>query len=164
MSGKPSFVVLLFPSRDVAQEALRLLEGLARDKALALRDAAIVVHTEQGRVELEQTQDLSTGQGTIAGGVAGMLLGLALGGVVAVALTGMAGGGIFGSLDTGIENKRLRGLGEQLEPGQAALGALIEEADWPRVRDAFRPLAGEPIVVELSDEALAAVEKASDDG
>ena len=158
MARKPSFVVLAYESRDAAAQALDLLEQLSADKVLKLRDAAVAVRTEQGRVELDQTRELSSGQGAITGGVAGTLLGLATGGVVAVALVGMAGGGLLGVLDTGIENSRLRKLAEELAPGQALLGALIEKADWPRLREAFRPTGGEPVVVELSDEALAALE------
>ena len=158
MAEKPSFIVVAYESREAAEQALEVLERLRADKVVGLRDAAIAIRTEQGRVEVEQTRELSAGQGAIAGGVAGTLLGLATGGVVAVALAGLAGGGLLGVFDTGIENDRLRKLADDLPPGHAILGALMVKGDWPRVRDALTPTGGEPVVLELSDEAAAALE------
>jgi uncharacterized membrane protein len=158
---KHSFVVVAYESRARAGEALLAVEALAHEKALALRDAAIVIRDETGRVSVDQTKELSVGQGAIAGGVAGMLLGLALGGPIGMTLAGMVTGGGAGLLDTGIDNERLQRLGDELEPGQAALGVLIERADWPQVEERMTPLGGEPLVVELTDDALAALQEAA---
>lgn len=157
MSARASFAVLAYPSRERAAEALALITELGKTEALKLRDAAVVVRTAEGRVEIEQARDLSVGQGAVAGGVAGILLGLAVGAVVPVTLAGLAGGGVLGGLDTGIDNRRLRELGAELEPGAAALGVLVEDADWPLVRERVASLGGRPIVLELSDDALSAL-------
>jgi len=157
MSARASFVVLAYPTRERAAEALALITELGQTEALKLRDAAVVVRTVEGRVELEQVREFSVGQGAVAGGVAGILLGLLVGAVVPATLVGLAGGGALGVLDTGLDNRRLRELGAELEPGAAALGVLVEEADWPRVRERVASLGGRPIVLELSDDALSAL-------
>jgi uncharacterized membrane protein len=157
VSASASFAVLAYPTRETATEALGLITDLGKTDALTLRDAAVVVHTADGRVELEQARDISAGEGAVAGGVAGLLLGLAVGAVVPATLVGLAGGGAFGVWDTGIDNRRLRDLGAELKPGTAALGMLVEEADWLLVRERVASLGGDPIVVELSDDALAAL-------
>jgi uncharacterized membrane protein len=157
MSGATSFALLAYPTKEKATEALNVIVDLSKTDALTLKDAAVVVHTPQGKIEVEQSRELSAGQGAVAGGVAGLLLGLAVGAVVPATLVGLAGGGAFGVFDTGIKNRRLRELGAQLEPGAAALGLLVQGADWPLLRERLSRLGGEPIVLELSDEALAAL-------
>lgn len=110
MSARASLAVLAYPTRDRATEALGLITELGKTDAMTLRDAAVVVHTVDGRVEVEQVRELSVGQGAVAGGVAGILLGLVVGTVVPATLVGLAGGGAVGILDTGIDNRRLREL------------------------------------------------------
>jgi uncharacterized membrane protein len=161
VSEKHNFVVMAFESRAVADQALQRIEELSRAKEIAVKDAALVVKGPDGAITLDQTKELSVGQGTIAGGVAGFLLGLAIGGPIGTTLVGMVAGGGAGFFDTGIDNKRLKELGEELEPGQAAVGVLVERANWPLVRERVQPLGGRPLVLELTDEALAALEDAA---
>jgi uncharacterized membrane protein len=161
VSEKHNFIVVAYESREQADEALRAVEDLARSKEIELKDAAVVVKDSSGKVMVDQTKELSVGTGAITGGVAGMLLGLAMGGPVGMALVGMAAGGGAGLLDTGIDNRRLKQLGQELAPGRAALGVLIKQANWPHARERLAPLGGEPLVVELSAEALEALEQAA---
>jgi uncharacterized membrane protein len=157
LSRGGSFAVLAYPTKERAAEALGLITELSKTDALTLRDAAVVVHTPENRIEVEQVRELAAGEGAVAGGVAGLLLGLVVGAVVPMTLVGLAGGGALGLFDTGIDNRRLRELGAELEPGAAALGVLVTDADWRLVRERMAPLGGEPIVLELSDEALVAL-------
>ncbi len=159
MSGSRSFAVVAYPDRSQAEQALSLIEELAQAKHLRLADAAIVVKAEDGRLELHQTRELSVGQGTITGGVAGFLLGFALGGPVGGALAGMVGGGAFAAFDTGIENKRMKELGERLAPAHAALGLLVEDADWALLYERMAPLGGDLLVSELTPQAASALEQ-----
>jgi uncharacterized membrane protein len=155
-----SFAVIVYADRERAGEALAVIEHLADEKHVKLRDAAIVVRGAAGGLELHQTRELSVGQGAVTGGVAGMLFGLALGGPIGAALVGMAGGGVLGVLDTGIRNERMKEVGESLDQRQAALCVLIESADWALVRERMEPLGGELLVAELTDDAAAALERA----
>ncbi len=159
MRGSRSFAVVAYPDRTRAEEALKLVEELARTKHVRLADAAIVVKSEDGRLELYQTREVSVGEGAVGGGVAGFLLGFALGGPVGGALAGMVSGGAFGAFDTGIENDRLKELGNSLTPAHAALGLLIEEADWGLLRERMATLGGELLLSELTPEATAALER-----
>jgi uncharacterized membrane protein len=159
MNGSRSFAVVAYPDRSRAEQALKLIEELAHGKHVRLADAAIVVKSHDGRLELFQTREVSVGQGAVTGGVAGFLLGFALGGPVGGALAGMVSGGAFGAFDTGIENERLKELGESLAPAQAALGLLIEEADWGLLRERLATLGGELLVSELTPEAAAALDR-----
>src|SRR3990172_3582162 len=100
MSEQHNFVVVAFESRAVADQALQTLEELARAKETAVKAAAGVVKDPDGKVRLDQAKELSVGQGTITGGVAGFLLGLAIGGPIGPTLVGMVAGGAAGFLDT----------------------------------------------------------------
>jgi len=50
--GPRSFVVSGHSNREEAEAALAALEDLGRNETLRLADAAIVVRTKEGRVEL----------------------------------------------------------------------------------------------------------------
>jgi uncharacterized membrane protein len=161
--SKPrSFVASAHPGREEAEIALRALEGLAAEGSLRLADAAVVVKTDAGRVELHQRRDISPGEGAVGGGVAGVLAGLLLGFPLAIPVAGAALGAGLGAFDRGIDNARMRRLGDELEPGQAALCALVGEADWLVVRERMSPLVGELLVAELTPEAEAALRAAQE--
>ena len=165
MRKKPrSFAAAALESRDEADRAFAVLEGLAREGVVRLDDAAIVVKTSSGKVELHQRRELSTGSGIVAGGVAGVLGGLLLGLPVAATLVGMAAGGGLTFIDTGIDNSRMKRLGADLRPGQAALCILVSDADWSLLRERMAPFARELLAVELTPEAEAALERREGNG
>ena len=89
--------------------------ALAALRAFEPEDAAIVVRSGTGRLELHQTHQLAAGEGIVAGGAVGLVAGLLLGGPVFGAFVGMSGGGAFGARDTGLDDDRLRELGESLD-------------------------------------------------
>ena len=157
MGSENSLIALAYPSREVAEAAAADLESLRDEHEVKVRDSAIVVKDAGGRIELHQTEELSVGEGLVAGGTVGFLLGLAVGGPIGAAVVGMVAGSGYGVFDTGIRNKRLRSLGEKLEPGHAALVLLVAKADWTELRTSLASHHGEVLLAELSDEALAAL-------
>lgn len=161
-ADRTSFVAAAYPTRAEADGALAALRDLAGEGSLALRDAAIVSRSPRGRIELQQTKQLAPGEGIVAGGSVGIVVGLLLGVPVAAALTGMAAAGGFAARDTGIPDDRLRALAEGLGPDEAALCALVERADWPLLRARLAPYRGEILVAELSAEAAAATAAVGD--
>jgi uncharacterized membrane protein len=154
VGSEHSLVALAYPTREVADAALADLERLGDEHAVKIKDCAVVVKVADGRIELHQTRELSLGTGVIAGGTVGFLLGLAVGGPIGASVAGMVAGGGYGAFDTGIDNKRLRSLGDELEPGHAALVLLVVKADWATLRSRLAPHQGELLLAELSDEAL----------
>ena len=157
MGSEHSLVALSYPSREAAEAASAELERLADEHVAEVKDSAIVAKVAGDRIELHQTEELSVGQGLIAGGTVGFLLGLAVGGPIGASVAGMVAGGGYGVFDTGIKNKRLRALGDKLEPGQAALVLLVGKADWAKLRASLAPHHGELLLAELTDEALEAL-------
>jgi uncharacterized membrane protein len=164
VSAARSFVASAHRSREDAQAALDALQELAAADAVDLADVAIVVKTDVGRVELHQRHELSVGEGAVGGGVVGVLAGVLLGFPLAIPVAGAALGAGLGLIDTGIDDGRMRVLGAELEPGNAALCALVGAADWAVVRARMAPLVDELLVVELTPEAEAALRAAQEQG
>jgi uncharacterized membrane protein len=152
--ARTHLIAVAYESLDQAERATVAVRDLAGEHGLALRDAAIVVRSAE-HVELRQTRALAAGEGIVGGGAVGFLLGLGLGIPVAAAVVGMASGGGWSLVDRGIDDGRMRRLGERLEPGHAALFALAAEIDWERLRQTLDPYGGELIASEV-DEAVAA--------
>lgn len=133
MADPARLVVVSCSSLLAAQEALDELRALD----VKVRDAAIVVARESGRVDLHQTHQVAAGEGVVSGGTVGFIAGMLLGGPIGGALLGMLGGGIWAARDTGVPDTRLRELGQSLEPGGALLCALVDPQDTEDVREAL---------------------------
>ena len=103
--------------------------GLAKEKVVKLRDAAVITKTEKGKIKLHQTKDDSTSKGLLKGGGIGVIFAV-LFGPAGWIVAGAAAGGALATFDRGIKNKLLKELGENMTPEQSALAVLVEEADW----------------------------------
>jgi uncharacterized membrane protein len=137
-------VAVRYSSHAVAERALAAVEPLQPD------DAVLVVRDTAGRVELRQTHGTSVGEAAVAGGTVGLLLGLVVGAPVGAALAGIAGGGAFGSHDTGIADDLLRRLGCELGPDEALLCLLVDQDAAPELREQLAPYAGVAVDAEAS--------------
>ena len=128
-----SFIAVAFPTAAAAEEALKAV----REQDLPTRDAAVVVRTEAGRVELGQGHELAAGEALVGGGSLGLVAGLLLGLPVGGALLGLAGGLAYGVRDRGLPDSRMRRLGKDLQPGHAVLCVLVDDAVLSDAREAL---------------------------
>jgi uncharacterized membrane protein len=160
---KYSFIVVKYPGKDTADVALKAVLGLAKEKVVKLRDAAVITKTEKGKIKLHQTKDDSTSKGLLKGGGIGVIFAV-LFGPAGWIVAGAAAGGALATFDRGIKNKLLKELGENMTPEQSAMAVLVENADWETAlgRMADLDLKGEVIVQELVAEHLAAIEQLVD--
>jgi uncharacterized membrane protein len=149
-SSATTFIAVAFETVPAAQGALREVH----ERDLAVRDAAVVVRTEAGRIELEQGHEMAAGDTLVGGGTVGLVAGLLLGLPVGGALLGLAGGLLYGLRDRGLPDNRLRALGEDLEPGHAVLCVLVDAEDIPHAREALARY-GAVFEVELSSSSTA---------
>jgi uncharacterized membrane protein len=131
------FVAVAFDTAADAEAALPTVRALEHEHHLSVRDAAVVICTASGRIELQQTKEVAAGEAIVGGGTAGLVAGLLLGVPVGGALLGLAGGTLFGLRDTGIPDDRLRELGRDLQPGHAVLCVLVDPAGIDRTRAAL---------------------------
>jgi uncharacterized membrane protein len=157
---KYSFIVVKYPKQGTADEALKVVLGLAKQKVVKLRDAVAITKTAKNKIKLHQTKDDATSKGLLKGGVIGVIFAL-LFGPPGWIVAGAALGGAFATFDRGIKNKLLKELGENMTPEESAMAVLVEEAEWETVFDRMREhnFQGEIIVKELIAEHLDEVEK-----
>ena len=120
MSGNPVQVfIAAYESEDGADAALKDFRAMHREGSIELIDAAVAVHTADGKVKIEETADPSGKtwgkRGAIAGGIVGLIFPPS---IIAGALVGGAGGGIWGKIrDKGFKDEDLKAIGESLPPG-----------------------------------------------
>lgn len=146
-SAATSFVAVVFESAAAAEDALRAVRDTSDD--LSIQDAAVVVRTERGRIEVQQTRQIAPAEALTGGGTVGLVAGVLLGLPVGGALLGLAAGTVLGLRDTGIPDSRLRQLGEDLRSGQALLCVLVDAGAVAGGREALGRY-GRVFEVELS--------------
>ncbi|MGW5861467.1 DUF1269 domain-containing protein [Streptomyces sp. NPDC055239] len=141
-------VVLGFSDKEKAEGVLRLAKELSRQELLDLDDAAIAWRTMDGKIHVHQTFN-TTATGAAGGALWGSLFGLLFLMPVFGAAVGAATGAIAGKLsDVGINDAFVKEIASTLEPGRAALFALVRRSTPDRVRDAVRPF--NPTVIRTS--------------
>jgi uncharacterized membrane protein len=140
-----------------AQEALLAAMRMVGRKQLTLEDAAIVTRVGN-RIRITQTRDVTAGQGAMGGAWIGILAGLFLGpgGPLVGGALGAAAGGLFGKLrDYGIDDERMRAMGEELDDGEAALFLLVEDCHRARALHEVSRFPGRLLATTADDELAA---------
>ncbi|MET8687726.1 DUF1269 domain-containing protein [Streptomyces sp. NPDC004732] len=141
-------VVLGFTDKDKAEAVLRLSKELSRQELLDLEDAALAWRTMDGKVHVRQSYSL-TGAGAAGGALWGTLFGLLFLMPVFGAAVGAATGAVAGKLsDIGVNDAFVKEVANTLEPGKAAVFALVRRSTPDRVREALRPF--NPVVLRTS--------------
>lgn len=127
-----TIVAFSVKSRDMGEEALERLEGVAED-------AALVYKTSHGKVKVQQSSDLTVGKGMLRGGLLGAAVSIFAGPLVGMAAAGGAAGAAYGALrDKGVSDKVMKLAGKQLEAGQAAVFVLAEDDIANAIESAVR--------------------------
>jgi uncharacterized membrane protein len=121
--------VAAYPSEDGAGADLKDFRAMDREGSIELIDAAVAVHTADGKVKIEETADPSGRtwgkRGAIAGGLAGLIFPPS---IIVGAVVGGASGGVWGKLrDKGFKDEDLKAIGESLPPGSSAIIVIAED-------------------------------------
>lgn len=158
-----SLVVLEFDDQLAAQEMLTALMRMTNEGTLLLQDAVFVSKNDRGKVHVTQTTDASPGQAAWGGAFWGLLFGI----VLFVPVVGMAIGAGTAALlaklvDTGIDDKFVKGLRESIQPGKVYLAALVSHVNRDKALEEMKRYAGLATVVttNIPPEAEAALEDA----
>jgi uncharacterized membrane protein len=130
-------VVLGFPSREQAERVMEVTEDLRKQELLDLEDAALVWRTPDGKIKTQQAFS-TTGAGAATGALWGTLFGLLFFVPVFGLAVGAATGALAGKLtDVGIDDRFIKDVAHTLEPGTAAIFALVRRSTPDRVREAL---------------------------
>src|SRR5215471_16437946 len=130
MSENPIQVfIAVYDGEFQAKQALKDFQSMHREGSIDLIDAAVIVHTAEGKVKFEETADPSGKKWAKRGAVAGGLVGLIFPPtIIASAIVGGGAGGIWGKIrDKGFKDDDLKAIGEEMEPGTSAIIAIAED-------------------------------------
>ena len=121
--------VATYDTEDGAAAAAKDFKEAQRDGAIDLIDAAVIVHTADGKVKIDESADPSgkkwAKRGAIAGGVVGLIFPPSI--IVSAAVGGGAGG-IWGKIrDKGFKDEDLKQIGNDMPPGTSAIIAVAED-------------------------------------
>jgi uncharacterized membrane protein len=127
--GPMELLMLTFDHPGKADEALKELRALKKEKVIGIEAAAVVTKDANGEASFKEPGDMTGKRGAILGAIGGALVGLIGGpaGMLAGAAIGATGVGIGAALrDSGFSNERLKEIQTELPPNSSALLALIE--------------------------------------
>ena len=148
-----TITVLKFSTEGGAEEALEVIQDLARKHLISLQDAVIVSWpVGKKKPGTKQLHNLA-GAGALQGAFWGMLLGL----IFFIPLFGMVVGAAMGALagtfsDMGIDDEFVKSTREKVTEGTSALFLMTSEAVLDRVAEAMKGLDFELISTNLSRE------------
>jgi uncharacterized membrane protein len=161
-----------------ASEVLNTLQEMNESWVVDLQDAVAVYRNYKGKLRVDQSYQLTTGQGAGWGGLFGGLIGAMLaapftagasaaaGIIAAGSLSGVALGATAGALDAaswkddyGISEDFVDEVGTMVQPGDSAIFALLRTIQPDLVEAQFRGYGGTILRTTLSEAQREKVEK-----
>jgi uncharacterized membrane protein len=142
-----------------AQEFLTATKGLAAKGDLTLRDAVLVMKSDDGRTVVHETTDLQPGRTAVSGAMWAGLFGLILGGPVGW-VAGLAVGAGTGAvaakvIDLGISDEWVTWFRETVAPGKVTVALLVEDLNRDAlVTEAARFTGAELVYANLDDTTI----------
>jgi uncharacterized membrane protein len=150
-----NLIAVAYDDVDTARDVLRTLGDLSVERAITLDDAVIAENRSDGKIKLHQTAKagaVGAAGGAMWGGLIGLLF---LAPFLGMAVGAAAGGAAWAMTDVGVDDDFMKHLGEDLEPGSAAVIVLVRESTPDKVLPRISPYGGRVIHSSLSDEAEA---------
>ena len=163
-----------------ASEVLNELLAMNDDWVVDLHDAVAVYRDFNGKLRVDQSYQMTTGQGAAWGGLWGLLIGATLaipftggasaaaaaGAIAAGAAGGTALGAGLGAMDAeswkdefGIPEDFVQQVSVLIQPGDSAIYAILRVGNPDIVADQFRGYGGTILRTTLSRDQQAKVEK-----
>jgi len=163
-----------------ASQVLNKLQDLNDDSVVDLHDAVAVYRDYSGKLRVDQSYQMTTGEGAGWGALWGMLVGATLaipftagasgaaaaGAVAAGALGGTAIGAGAGAIDAstwkdefGIPDDFVQQVALLVQPGDSAIYAILRVGDPDTLADQFKGYGGTVLRTTLSRDQQAKVDK-----
>ena len=165
---KNVLVGLVFDSSEHAHELYDQLQQIDEENDdVEIVDTAFAHKSEDGKISLQQTGDITAEQGAVGGTVVAALAGAIVAGSKNI-YSGLAGGS-FGALyghlrDTGVNDNYMKDLARKLEPGKTIL-FILHSGKWTgssdAVADALVATGVEHVYTTLPAEAMELAKQAT---
>jgi uncharacterized membrane protein len=144
-----TLTVWKFDSPTAADEAVQMLESLAKQQLITVHDAATVSWSpDKKKPKTRQLHSLA-GAGAMGGMFWGMLFGLIFFVPFLGAAIGAATGALAGSMaDVGIDDDFIKSARDKITPGTSALFLMSTDAVPDKVKDAFSSRGLQPELIQ----------------
>lgn len=155
-----NLIAVAYEDVGTARNVLGELGELTVEHAISLDDAVIIERRPDGKVKLHQSvKPAATGAagGALWGGLIGLLF---LAPFVGMAVGAASGGAVGALTDLGVDDNFMKHLGEDLQPGTAAMIVLVRDSTPDKVLPRISRYGGRVIHSSLSDEAEAQLREA----
>jgi uncharacterized membrane protein len=151
-------IAIAYPDVATAREVVSNLGEAQKAHLIELDDLVIVERRDDGKVKLHQPSLAGAGAagGALWGGLIGLIFFMPLFGMAIGAASGAAAGALS---DAGVDDKFMKSLGENLQPGGAAVIALVRQANTERILSEIK-IPGEVIQTSLSSDSEEALRDA----
>ena len=153
-------VAIAYEDLPTARQVASNLGEAVKGHDIELDDLVIVERKDDGKVKLHQPSlaGLGAASGALWGGLIGLIFFMPLFGMAIGAASGAAGGALA---DTGVDDDFMKRLGEELEPGKAAVIVLVRNVSADKVLPQIR-VPGTVIQTSLSNEDEQRLQEALD--
>jgi uncharacterized membrane protein len=144
-------IAIAYPDVDTARRVTTNIGEAQKAHLIELEDLAIVERRGDGKIKLHQPSLAGVGAagGALWGGLIGLIFLVPLFGMVIGAASGAAAGAMS---DSGVDDKFMKELGTKLEPGSAAVLALVRSVNLDKMLSEVK-IPGEVIQTSLSGDA-----------
>jgi uncharacterized membrane protein len=151
-------IAIAYPDVATAQQVAGNVGEARKAHLIELEDLVVVERRQDGKIKLHQPSLAGAGAvgGAAWGGLIGLLFFVPLFGMALGAAAGAAAGAMA---DSGVDDKFVKELGERLQPGGAAVVALVREANMEKLLADVK-IPGEIIQTSLSGDAEEALRDA----
>ncbi|HMR49029.1 MAG TPA: DUF1269 domain-containing protein [Arachnia sp.] len=146
-----NIVTIAVPSLLAGQRVMDKVQAAVDAGRIHVDDLALVYRTEEGKVKLQQTTDMTAGHGFWRGALWGVVAAI-VAPVAAPAAVVAAGGGlgawIAGAGDKGISNKFMKQAGETINDHESVVFVLADEASAREIASEIQDAIAEGAKVE----------------
>jgi uncharacterized membrane protein len=152
MDGMASnLVVLTFDNETDAPDAMKALRDIEKMGQLSIEDTAVLVKDPNGKLRVDNEVSGAVETGAVVGGTLGLMLSFMF--PVAGLAVGIGGGALVAKLlETGVDGKFVKDVGEELKPGTSALFVVGRGSSHVVVLQALEPFKGTVYQTTLSSE------------
>jgi len=164
MSDKQlELLAAVYADEERAQTICDMLEQMHRATTITMEDAAYVTKGADGKLQIHETREVTTGKGAKRGAIAAGLFAVVFPpSLIVSAIAGGAVGALWGKLrDTGLKTNAIKEIGDRLEPSKAAVVALVDPASVKATETALAGYDGELTRQSFNAKETAQVEAAA---
>jgi uncharacterized membrane protein len=118
-----------FSDLNTAKRCLEQLKQMEKEGTIDVIDAAVLVKQADGKIKIDEVEELTPKKGRRRGAVIGGIFGAIFPPSILIsAAVGAVAGGVLGRFtDHGMDNDDLKAIAEELEPGHSAIIAIVED-------------------------------------